>query len=75
MEQVCVRSFSHLSVSLLEWCESLADAVSVFFFASAGAEEDSAGPDGPPTEPWLRAACGRLHSQVPGEAQHGYLPH
>lgn len=51
---------------------------SVFFFLispSAGVEEDSAGPNGSSAEPWLRPACGRLHSQVSGETQHGHLPH
>lgn len=42
---------------------------------SDGAEEDSAGPHGSPSEPWLRVACCRLHPQMSGEAQHGYLPH
>lgn len=40
-----------------------------------GAEEDSAGPHGSPSEPWIRVACCRLHSQMSGEAQHRYLPH
>lgn len=42
---------------------------------SAGVKEDSAGQDGPPAEPWLRPARGRLHPQMFGETQHRHLPH
>lgn len=42
---------------------------------SDGAEEDPVGPYGPPAESRLRAACGRIHPQVPGEAQHRHLSH
>lgn len=43
--------------------------------SSAGAEEDSAGQDGPSAKPWLRPARGGLHPQVSGETQHRHLSH
>lgn len=69
MEQVWFLSSSS-SVS-----DPSAHAGLVYLSLAAGAEEDSAGPNGPPSEPWIRAACSRLHPQMSGEAQHGYLPH
>ncbi|KAI3370218.1 hypothetical protein L3Q82_025001 [Scortum barcoo] len=45
-----------------------------YFPPSAGAEEDSAGPNGSPAEPWLRPAGSQLHSQVSGETKHRISP-
>lgn len=77
MEQVCRFSIaSHFSFNRDLSCPNLsANGVLVLFTPSAGAEEDSAGPNGSSPEPWLRPASCRLHSQVSGETQHRYLPH
>lgn len=81
MEQVGFLSYSSaLSVSRSIGVMNLynppsAHAVLVFLSRKAGAEEDPAGPNGSPSEPWIRAASRRLHSQMSGETQHRYLPH